>query len=121
VRTGRIGIDDVVEVLVRGRLIVRRVTKVNDGIVCFNPLSPAAGWRHANARDVVTHWRKTGRRDAGSDSSNRSSSAMPAGREPPRCSDPAALVDGGPHICSDWPARQQVVEIRQPPGRPFRA
>jgi hypothetical protein len=70
VRTGRIGIDDVVEVVVKGRLIVGRVTKVNDGIVYFNPISPAAGWRHAKARDVVTHWRKTGRRAAGSDSSS---------------------------------------------------
>jgi hypothetical protein len=68
VRTDRIRIDDVVEVLVRGRLIVGRVTDVSDGIVYFNPVSPAAGWRQAKARDVLTHCRKTGRRAAGSDS-----------------------------------------------------
>jgi hypothetical protein len=69
VRTGRIGIDDIVEVRVKGRFIVGRVTNVNDGIVYFDPISCAAGWRHAKARDVVTHWRKTGRRAASADPS----------------------------------------------------
>jgi hypothetical protein len=30
--------------------------------VCFNPICPGAGWRHAKAREIVAHWRKTGRR-----------------------------------------------------------
>ena len=64
-RTGRIQIDDVVEVRVKGRSIVGRVTEVTDGVVYFNPVCPGAGWRHAKAREIVTHWRKTGRRGGG--------------------------------------------------------
>jgi hypothetical protein len=33
--------------------------------VRFTPISPAAGWRHAGAREIVGHWRKTGRRGSG--------------------------------------------------------
>jgi hypothetical protein len=29
--------------------------------VYFTPISPAAGWRHASAREIICHWRKTGR------------------------------------------------------------
>jgi hypothetical protein len=65
VRTTSIQIDDVVEALVKGRRIVGRVTDVNDGVVYFRPICPGAGWRHAKAREIVTHWRKTGRRGRG--------------------------------------------------------
>lgn len=58
----RIQIDDVVEVRVKGRPILGRVTQVSDGVVYFNPICPGAGWRHATAREIVAHWRKTGRR-----------------------------------------------------------
>lgn len=58
-RTGRIQVDDVVEVLVKGRRIVGRVTDVNDGVVYFQPICPGAAWRHATAREIVAHWRKT--------------------------------------------------------------
>ena len=64
-RTTGIQIDDVVEALVKGRRIVGRVTEVNDGVVYFRPICPGAGWRHAKAREIVTHWRKTGRRGRG--------------------------------------------------------
>ena len=60
-RLDRIAIDDVVEARVRGRVIVGRVTEVSDGVVYFNAICPGAGWRHAKAREIVTHWRKTGR------------------------------------------------------------
>jgi hypothetical protein len=33
--------------------------------VHFNPICPGAGWRHAKAREIVAHWRKTGRRGGG--------------------------------------------------------
>jgi hypothetical protein len=62
VKLDRIAANDIVEVRVRGRLILGRVTEIKDGVVYFNPISPGAGWRHAKARDVLTHWRKTGRR-----------------------------------------------------------
>ena len=66
-RTGRVQIDDLVEVRVKGRSIVGRVTKVSEGVVYFNPICPGAGWRHAKAREIVAHWRKTGRRGGGED------------------------------------------------------
>lgn len=69
-RTGRIQIDDVVEVRIKGRSIVGRVTEVHNGVVYFNPICPGAGWRHAKARDIVAHWRKTGRRDGGEEDSS---------------------------------------------------
>ena len=72
-RTNRIKTDDVVEVLVKGRSIVGRVTKVDDGIVYFRPISPGAGWRHVKAREIVAHWRKTGRRGGGAEGENKPS------------------------------------------------
>jgi len=36
-------------------------------VVYSRPLCPAIGWRHASAREIVGHWRKAGRRDAGPD------------------------------------------------------
>lgn len=66
-RTGRIQSDDVVEVRVKGRCIVGRVTEVSDGVVYFNPICPGAGWRRAKAREIVAHWRKIGRRDTGTE------------------------------------------------------
>jgi len=62
VRTSRIQIDHVVKVRVMGRAIVGRVTEISDGIVYFNPTCPGAGWRHAKAREIVAHSRKTGQR-----------------------------------------------------------
>lgn len=80
-RTARIQVDDVVEVRVKGRSIVGRVTDVSDGVVYFNPICPGAGWRHANAREIVTHWRNTGRRGGGDRTRARTSSrAQRAGR-----------------------------------------
>ena len=57
----RIAVNDIVEVRLRGRLILGRVTAIKDGVVYFNPICPGAGWRHAKAREVIAHWRKTGR------------------------------------------------------------
>jgi hypothetical protein len=65
VKLDRIGVNDIVEVCVRGRLILGRVTEIKDGVVYFNPICPGVGWRHAKAREVIAHWRKTGRRSGG--------------------------------------------------------
>jgi hypothetical protein len=59
--------DDVIEARIKGRSVMGRVTEVNDGVVYFRPISPAAGWRHASAREIVAHWRKTGRRHNGAE------------------------------------------------------
>ena len=66
-RLDQIAVDDIVEARIKGRCVLGRVTEVTDGIVYFRPISPAAGWRHASAREIIAHWRKTGRRSAASE------------------------------------------------------
>jgi hypothetical protein len=41
VKLDRIAVNDIVEVRVRGSLILGRVTEINDGVVYFNPICPA--------------------------------------------------------------------------------
>jgi hypothetical protein len=65
VRIDRIAAGDVVKAAVKGRAVWGEVTEVKDGVVYFRPISPAAGWRHASAREIVGHWRKVGRRGLG--------------------------------------------------------
>ena len=60
-RADRIATGDVIKARVKGRTLWGEVTEVKDGVVCFTPISPAAGWRHASAREIIGHWRKTGR------------------------------------------------------------
>ncbi len=60
-RLQRIHADDLVLVDIKGRQVYGRVTRVQDGRVSFMPLCPGAGWRSAAAREVIGHWRKTGR------------------------------------------------------------
>jgi hypothetical protein len=67
VRTNPIQIDDIIEARVKGRTILGRVTQVEDGVVHFHPICPGAGWRHAKAREIVAHWRRTGRRSGKTD------------------------------------------------------
>jgi len=59
----RVAVGDVIRAWIKGRSLW--VTEVKDGIVYFSPISAAAGWRHATARVIIGHWRKTGRRGAG--------------------------------------------------------
>jgi hypothetical protein len=75
VKLQRIAVGDLVLCRIKGRSVYGEVLEITDGQVNFRPLCPAAGWRHANARDIVAHWRKTGRRAAG---------AELAEEEPPR-------------------------------------
>jgi len=56
-----VAIGDLVLVRVKGRCIYGEVEEISDGTVRFRPLCPAAGWRHASAREIVSHWRKAGR------------------------------------------------------------
>jgi translation initiation factor 2 gamma subunit (eIF-2gamma) len=67
VRIERIAAGDIVQCSIGGRRIYGEVTEIKDGIVHFTPISTAAGWRHASARDIVGHWRKTGRQRSGAD------------------------------------------------------
>jgi hypothetical protein len=53
---------DLVEVNKGGRRVYGKVVEVRDGVVQFEPLCPGISYRHASAREIVGHWRKTGRR-----------------------------------------------------------
>ena len=66
-RLERVAVGDVIKARIKGRSLWGEVTEVKDGIVYFSPISAAAGWRHASAREIIGHWRKTGRRAAGGD------------------------------------------------------
>ena len=66
-RLDRVSPGDVVRCSIKGRTgIWGEVTDIEDGVVYFRPLCPATGWRHASAREITGHWRKTGRRGRGS-------------------------------------------------------
>ena len=66
-RLERIRVGDVVLCRIKGRSVYGEVLEVTDGRVHFRPLCPAAGWHHATAREIVSHWRRTGQRTPGAD------------------------------------------------------
>ena len=69
-RLERVAVGEVIKARIKGRSLWGEVTEVKDGIVHFSPISPAAGWWHASARQIVGHWRKTGRRAGGGEDDN---------------------------------------------------
>jgi hypothetical protein len=69
---------DLIEVNKGGRRMYGKVVEVRDGVVQFEPLCPGISYRHASAREIVGHWRKTGRR------------GPPLGDEPDASAEPAA-------------------------------
>ena len=60
-RLDRVAVGDLVLCRIKGRSVYGEVLEVADGRVRFRPLCPAAGWHRASAREIVSHWRKTGR------------------------------------------------------------
>jgi hypothetical protein len=64
-RLEHVAVGDVIRARIKGRSLWGEVTEVKDGIVYFSPISAAAGWRHASAREIIGHWRKTGHRKTG--------------------------------------------------------
>jgi len=54
--------DDLIEVNKGGRRMHGRVVEIHDGVVQFEPLCRGISYRHASAREIVRHWRKTGGR-----------------------------------------------------------
>lgn len=64
-RIDGIASGDIVKASVGGRVIYGEVLEIRDRVVYFNPISRGSGWRHANASQIVGHWRKTGRRRSG--------------------------------------------------------
>jgi hypothetical protein len=57
--------DDAIEVNKGGRRMCGRVVEIRDRVVQLEPLCRGIGYRHASAREIVRHWRKTGRRGPG--------------------------------------------------------
>ena len=66
-KTAGIAVGDLVLCRIKGRSVYGEVLEITGGQVNFRPLCPAAGWRHASAREIVSHWRKAGRRGAGTE------------------------------------------------------
>lgn len=62
VRIEGIATGDIVKASIGGRTVYGEVLEIRDRVVYFTPLSRGAGWRHANANQIVAHWRKAGRR-----------------------------------------------------------
>jgi hypothetical protein len=56
---------DLIEVNKGGRRMYGKVVEIRDGVVQFEPLCRGISYRHASAREIVGHWRKTGRRGPG--------------------------------------------------------
>lgn len=66
-RLDPIAVGDIVKASIGGRAVYGEVLEVRDGTVHFNPISRAAGWRHATATQIVGHWRRAGRRRTNGD------------------------------------------------------
>lgn len=56
-----VAVGDLVLCRIKGRSVYGEVLEADAGQVRFRPLCPAAGWHRASAREVVGHWRKSGR------------------------------------------------------------
>lgn len=54
-----------IEVSKGGRRMYGKVVEIRDGVVQFDPLCRGVSYRHASAREIIGHWRKTGRRGPG--------------------------------------------------------
>jgi hypothetical protein len=66
-RIDGIAAGDIVKASIGGRVVYGEVLEIRDGVVSFNPISRAAGWRHASAAQITGHWRRAGRRRPASD------------------------------------------------------
>lgn len=55
---------DLVEVNKGGRRMYGQVLEIRNGVVQFEPLCRGVSYRHASAREIICHWRRTARRGA---------------------------------------------------------
>ena len=61
-RLNGVRVGDIVQCDVKGRRFHAEVTAVpGEGELQVRPLTPAVTYRHVSARQVMEHWRKTGR------------------------------------------------------------
>ena len=77
VRIDSIAPGDIVKTSIGGRQIYGEVLEISDQRVHFHPITHAAGYRHATARQIVGHWRKAGRRRSGGGEEERSEAPPP--------------------------------------------
>jgi hypothetical protein len=69
---------DVIQVAKKGRQMYGKVLEIRDGVVEFEPLCRGISYRHATAREIIGHWRRSGRHGPGpADAADRSSAAVP--------------------------------------------
>lgn len=73
--------DDLIEVNKGGRRMYGRVVEIRDGVAQFEPLCRGVSYRHASAREIVRHWRKTGRRGPSPADEPDSDAPVPIPRE----------------------------------------
>ena len=66
-RIDQIAVGDIVRASIGGRAVYGEVLEIRDRVVYFNPISRGSGWRHASPHQIVSHWRKAGRRGARGD------------------------------------------------------
>jgi hypothetical protein len=66
-RIDGIAVGDIVRASIGGRVVYGEVEEIRAGVIHFNPISRASGWRHANAHQIVGHWRRAGRRGSAGD------------------------------------------------------
>jgi hypothetical protein len=73
--------DDLIEVNKGGRRVYARVVEIREGVVQFEPLCRGISYRHASAREIIRHWRKTGRRGPGPADEPNGDAPVPIPRE----------------------------------------
>ena len=76
-RLAHIETGDIVEVNKGGRRMHGTVVEIRDGVVRFEPLCRGVSYRHASARELIGHWRKSGRRGPGPSEPDRDEARIP--------------------------------------------
>ena len=51
---------DLIHVNKGGRHVYAKVVEIRSGVVQFEPLCRGVSYRHASAREIIEHWRKSG-------------------------------------------------------------
>jgi hypothetical protein len=69
---------DLIQVAKKGRHMYGKVLEIRDGVVEFEPLCRGVSYRHATAREIIAHWRRSGRLGPGpGDAADGARSAVP--------------------------------------------
>jgi hypothetical protein len=130
-RLERVAVGDVIKARIRGRSLSGEVTEVKDAVVYFSPISAAAGWRHANAREIIGHWRKAGPCAAGGEDDDappavpREQLSLPGGAQVTGCDampmrdtslEPShTVICGRIRTCFPLPIRRPLRGPSEPP------